>query len=76
MSVCGHKGQRFEPLQHQYVVSLGKTLNPHCYSRLSCELSTIREHPREGCFFSAMSFSEEITLKKSAYLYILSGTIS
>ena len=31
----GYRGRRFEPRQ-QYVVSLSKTLYPHCLSRLSC----------------------------------------
>ena len=39
MSVSGYRGRRFEPRQ-QYVVSLSKTLNPHCFSRLSCAMST------------------------------------
>ena len=39
MSVSGCRGRRFEPRQ-QYVVSLSKTLYPHCFSRLSCEMST------------------------------------
>ena len=44
-----------------YVESLSRTLNPHCFSRLSCEISTRREYrPREGCLFSAMSSPEEI----------------
>ena len=44
----GYRGRRFEPRQ-QYVVSLSKTLYPHCFSRLSCEMSTRWEQPREGC---------------------------
>ena len=47
MSVSGYRGRRFEPLQ-QYVVSLSKTLYPHCSSRLSCEMSTWWGQPREG----------------------------
>ena len=39
MSVFGYRGRLFEPRQ-QYVVSLSKTLYPHCFSRLSCEMST------------------------------------
>ena len=35
--------------QHQYVVSLSKTLYLHCFSRLSCEMSTRWGQPREGC---------------------------
>ena len=31
----GYRGRRFEPRQ-QYVVSLSKTLYPHCFNRLSC----------------------------------------
>ena len=52
-------------------LSLGKALNPHCFSRLSCKMSTVREHPREVCLFSAMSFSEEIPLKINAFFYVL-----
>ena len=33
----------------QYVASLSKTLYPHCFSRLSCEMSTRLGQPREGC---------------------------
>ena len=32
-----------------YVVSSCKTLYPHCFSRLSCEVSTRWVQPREGC---------------------------
>ena len=39
MSILDTKGRRFEP-QHQYVFSLSKRLYPHCFSRLSCEMST------------------------------------
>ena len=35
--------------QHQYVFSLSKILYPHCFSRLSCEMSTRWGQPREGC---------------------------
>ena len=35
MSVSGYRGWPFEP-RHQYVVSLSKTLYPHCISRFSC----------------------------------------
>ena len=48
MSILDTKGRRFEP-QHQYVFSLSKRLYPHCFSRLSCEMSTRWGHPREGC---------------------------
>ena len=41
-------------MQNQHVVSFRKTLYPRCFSRLSCELSTRREHPREGCSFCAV----------------------
>ena len=39
MSVSECRVRRFERRQ-QYVVSLSKTLCPHCFSRLSCEMST------------------------------------
>ena len=42
------EGRLFEPRQ-QYVVSLSKILYPHCFSRLSCEMSTRWGQPREGC---------------------------
>ena len=48
MSILDTKGRRFEP-QHQYVFSLNKRLYPHCFSRLSCEMSTRWGQPREGC---------------------------
>ena len=35
--------------QHHYVFSLSKRLNRHCFSRLSCEMSTRWGQPREGC---------------------------
>ena len=47
MSILDTKGGRFEP-QHQYVFSLSKRLYPHCFSRLSCEMSTRWGQPREG----------------------------
>ena len=48
MSILDTKGRRFEP-QHQYVFSLSKRLYPHCFSRLTCEMSTRWGQPREGC---------------------------
>ena len=48
MSIWDTKGWRFEP-QHQYVLSLSKRFYPHCFSRLSCEMSTRWGQPREGC---------------------------
>ena len=60
-SVSGCRDWRFKP-DFISMLSLCKTLNPHCFSRLSCEMSTIGEHPHEGCLFSAMNFSEEIAL--------------
>ena len=48
MSILDTKGWRFEP-QHQYIFSLSKRLYPHCFSRLSCEMSTRWGQPREGC---------------------------
>ena len=35
MSVSGYSDRRFKPRLHQYVVSLRKTFNPYCFSRLS-----------------------------------------
>ena len=40
MSVSGHSDRRFMPLLRQCVVSFSKTLNPHCFRRISCEMST------------------------------------
>ena len=48
MSVSGYRGRRFESRQHQYVVSLSKTLYRHCFSRLSCEMSTRWGHAMKG----------------------------
>ena len=48
MLIFDTKGRRFEP-QHQYVFSLSKRLYPHCFSRLSCEMSNRLGQPREGC---------------------------
>ena len=39
MSVSEYRGRRFEPW-YLYVVSLSKRLYPHCFSRVSCEMST------------------------------------
>ena len=48
ISVSGYRGRRFEAWQ-QYVVSLSNMLYPHCFSRLSCEISTRWGQPPEGC---------------------------
>ena len=48
MSVSRYRGRRFE-LRQQYDVPLSKTLYPHCFSRLSCEMSTRWGQPHEGC---------------------------
>ena len=60
---------------HQYVVSLSKTLNLHCLSRLSCEISTKRKHPREGCLFSAISYTEEIALRYQRFFIFNANVI-
>ena len=44
MSASGYRGRQFER-RHQYVVSINKTVYPHCFSRLSCEMSTRWEQP-------------------------------
>ena len=67
MPVYGYNRQRFQPLLHQYGVSLSKTFNPHCFSRLSLEVSTRWERPHEWCLLSAMSVPEEIALKNNAF---------
>ena len=48
MSVSGNRGCKFKS-RHQYVVSLSKTLYLHCFSRLSCKMSTRCGQPCEGC---------------------------
>ena len=67
ISVSGYGDRRFKTLLHQYVVSLSKTLNPHCFCRLNCEISTRRLQTREGCLFSAMSIPKEIALRLRAF---------
>ena len=64
MSVYGYSDRRFKPRLHRYDVSSSKVLNPHCFSRLSCEISVRWEPPHEGILFSAMSSPMEIALKK------------
>ena len=63
MSVSGYRDRWLEPWLHQYVVSMSKTLNPHCFSRLNCEMSTRLAHPRVSCLFCAISALKEIALK-------------
>ena len=63
VSVSGYSDQRYKPRLHQYVVSLSKTLNPYCFSRLSCEMRAEQEHLCEECLFSAIIFPEDIALK-------------
>ena len=61
-----------EPWLHQlYVVSVSKTRYSHCFSSLSCEMSTRLKHHREGCLFSAMSPPEEIA-HKNQRIFLLS----
>ena len=48
MSASGYRGRWLEP-RNQHVVSLSKTLYPHCFSRLSCEMSTRWGQSCEGC---------------------------
>ena len=48
MSILDTKGCQLEP-QHQIFFSFSKRLYPHCFSRLSCEMSTRWGKPREGC---------------------------
>ena len=57
-SVSGYNGRRFKPRLHKYVVSLSKTLNPHYFSGVNCEMRTNREHPRER--LRALSFPDEM----------------
>ena len=53
----------------QCVVSLSKTLYPHCLCRLSWLFGTGRGHPRLACLLSAVSSPEELALKIKAFLY-------
>ena len=70
MSVSEYSDRRFKPRQHQYVVSMSKTLNPHCFSRLSCEMCTRRDHPREGCLlFSVVNFPEIAPKNKRIFTF-------
>ena len=55
ISFSGYRGRRFEP-RHHYVVSLSKTLYPHCFSRLSCGMSTRWGQPREGIALTNHAF--------------------
>ena len=64
MSVSGYSKRRFKHRLHHFTVSYSMIFNPHCFIRLSCEISTGREHPSGGCLFSAMSFREEISLRR------------
>ena len=63
MSDSGYSDRRPKPRLHQYIVSLSKTLNPHCFGRLSCEMSTRWGYHRDECMSSTVSFPEEIELK-------------
>ena len=62
-SISGFNDRRFKPWQHLYVVSLRKTHNQHCFSRISCKMSTRRKFHRKECLFSAVSSQEEIWLR-------------
>ena len=48
---------------HYYVVSLKKTHHTHCFSWLSWEINTSREHPHRKYSFSAMSHPWETSHK-------------
>ena len=67
MSVSGYRGRRFKP-RHQYVVSLSKTLYPHCFSRLSCEMSTGGNNLVKGV--QCYEIFEGIVLKNHAFFPI------
>ena len=49
MSVSGYSDGWLRPGCIRYVVSLIKTDNLHCFSRLSCDMSTRWGCPCEGC---------------------------
>ena len=67
MSVSVHRDRRFESRLHHNVAAMSMAFTPHCFSRLSGEMSAKRVHSREECLLSAVSFPEEIALKKSTY---------
>ena len=67
---CRFLDTEIDGSNHGYIsvfVSMSKTLYLHCFSRLSREISTRREHPHEKCLFSAMSSPEEIALKNRLF---------
>ena len=54
MSAYGYSTGWFKHQLHQYIVTLSKTLNPHCFSQLSGEMGSSRGDPREGRLYSAI----------------------
>ena len=48
MTVSSYRGWLFKS-RHQFVVSFSETLYLHCFSWLSCKISTRWEQPRVGC---------------------------
>ena len=50
---------------------MSKTINQRCLSRLSCEMSTRREYPREESSLSVMISPEDIALKNQRLFFIL-----
>ena len=58
------------PQLYKIVVSLNKTLYPQCFSQLVLLISTIQEHPCDGCFFSAMSSQDEIAIKDKHFFIV------
>ena len=67
LSVSEYSDRVFKPRLHQHVVSLKKTLNLNCFSRLSCEYQM--RTPHKGCLFSAMISPEKVALK-SMHIYL------
>ena len=66
LSVSGYRGCQFKP-RHQCFGSLSKTLYLHCFSRLSCEMSTRWGQLRKGCLQCYELFGG-MTLKNHAFL--------
>ena len=75
MSVSGYCNRLLKRRLHQYIVSLTKTLNFHCFSRLRCEISTTQKHLHEEHLLSAISFPEEIALKNQNIFMFTNRTV-
>ena len=54
---------------YQSIMFLSETPYSHCFSQLSCLMSTGLEHPNVGGLFSAMSSPQKITFKNDFFIY-------